>query len=237
MPISVIVPLAKNERQWHILKQQFQLLPENSEVIIVAVEGEDITEQIAQLKKQVSEIRWKLQYSPGGRGIQLNCGAEAATCNNLWFLHADSQIKADNIDSLFISLAKHPDSLFYFDLCFHDKHSWLLGINEFAAKLRSDILGLPFGDQGFFLSKKSFARLGGYREDVCYGEDHLLVWQAKQCGIKLRRCPSKLASSARKYQQYGWLSLTLKYQMLWLKQAFPQLLKCLKIKYFQKELW
>ena len=146
-------------------------------------------------------------------------------------MHADSQIKQDNIDKLFCSLAKRPDSLFYFDLCFHDKDSWLLKITEFAAKWRSDILGLPFGDQGFFLSKQSFARLGGYVEDAGYGEDHLLVWQAKQQGIKLRRCPSKLATSARKYHDHGWLRLTLKYQMLWLKQALPQLCKWFKMKY------
>ena len=230
MPISVIVPLAKNEPQWHVLTQQLLLLPENSEAIMVAIKGENLTRQIRQLKKQFPKIQWKLIYSPAGRGIQLNCGAAHATYSNIWFLHADSQITQDNIDKLFYSLAKHPDSLFYFDLCFHDKHNCLLKINEFAAKLRSDVLGLPFGDQGFFLSKQIFARLGGYVEDAKYGEDHLLVWQAKQRGIKLRRCPSRLATSARKYHEQGWLKLTLKYQMLWLKQALPQWLKWFKMK-------
>lgn len=231
MPISVIVPLAKNEQQWHVLLPQLLLLPENSEVIIVAIEGENIAEQIRRLRFQHGKIRWKLLYSPAGRGEQLNCGAAHATYANIWFLHADSQITQDNIDKLFCSLAKHPDCLFYFDLCFHDKHCSLLKINEFAAKLRSDILGLPFGDQGFFVSKQTFARLGGYVEDARYGEDHLLVWQAKQQGVKLHRCPSKLATSARKYHEQGWLKLTLKYQLLWLKQALPQWLKWFKTKY------
>ena len=234
MPISVIVPLAKNEQQWHVLKYQFQLLPEKSEVIIVATEGENMAAQVIQLKKQLPRIQWKLLYSPSGRGSQLNCGAAHATCSNIWFLHADSHITQDNIDQLFFSLSKYPGSLFYFDLCFHDKDSWLLRINEFAAKLRSDILGLPFGDQGFFLSKQTFECLSGYAEDARYGEDHLLVWQAKQLGIKLRRCPSKLATSARKYHEHGWLRLTLTYQFLWFKQALPQLLKYLTIKWLNR---
>lgn len=231
MPISVIVPLARNEQQWHVLLAQLLLLPENSEVIIVAVKGENITGQIRRLGFQNGKIRLKLLYSSAGRGIQLNCGAAHARYANIWFLHADSHITQDNIEKLFCSLAKHPDRLFYFDLCFHDKHSRLLKINEFAVKLRSDILGLPFGDQGFFLSKQTFVRLGGYAEDALYGEDHLLVWQAKQKGVKLHRCPSKLATSARKYHQQGWLKLTLKYQFLWLIQALPQWLKWFRMKY------
>lgn len=225
VPLSVIVPLAKNEPQWHVLKQQLRLLPENSEVIIVATSGDNISRQIKQLSKQIPKIQWKLLYSSAGRGIQLNCGAAHATSANLWFLHADSQITQDNIDNLFSSLAKHPDCLFYFELLFHDKHTQLLKLNEFAAKWRSDLLGMPFGDQGFFLSKQTFTRLGGYVEDAEYGEDHLFVWQAKMQGVKLRRCPNKLATSARRYRQQGWLRLTLRYQTLWLKQAIPQLLK------------
>jgi hypothetical protein len=234
MPISVIVPLAKNEQQWLVLTQQLQLLPADSEVILVAVTGENISRQVRKLNEQFPAIQWKLLYSPCGRGRQLNCGAAHATYSRLWFLHADSQITQENIDMLFNSLAKQEDCLFYFDLYFYDKTSCLLNINELAAKWRSNLLGLPFGDQGFFLSKAVFARLGGYVEDCRYGEDHLLVWQAKQQGIKLSCCPCKLATSARKYHQQGWLRLTLRYQCLWLKQAIPQLLKCFKIKWAKR---
>jgi hypothetical protein len=115
-------------------------------------------------------------------------------------------------------------------LFFHDKAQRRLIINEWGARLRSDLLGLPFGDQGLCLSKQSFERLGGYDEQAAFGEDHLLVWQAKHHGLKLVRCPSKLATSARKYQQRGWRNLTIKYQLLWPRQAWPQLTKLLKIK-------
>ena len=230
--LSIVIPLAKGESQWQRLCQDFDLLPDGSEIILVASYGDDIGEQLACLRQRFCRLSWQLIYSTQGRGIQLNKGAALARHPFIWFLHADSQITADNINSLFDCLTNKnsQNSLFYFDLYFFDKSSWRLKINEVGAKFRSNVLGLPFGDQGFFLSKDTFTALGGYSEDTPYGEDHLLVWQAKHQGVKLRRCPSQLATSARKYQIHGWHYLTLKYQYLWPKQAIPQLVKLIRAK-------
>lgn len=230
--LSIVIPLAKGEDQWQRLCQDFDRLPEGSEIILVAVDGDDIGKQLASLKQNFSKLSWQLIYSPQGRGIQLNKGAALANHPFIWFLHADSQISQDNIKALLKCLAKTDSQkpLFYFDLYFYDKANWLLKINEMGARFRSNVLGLPFGDQGFFLAKETFNTLGGYVENAPYGEDHLLVWQAKHQKVKLRRCPSKLATSARKYQHHGWRALTLKYQYLWPKQAIPQLVKLIKIK-------
>ncbi|WP_435250655.1 hypothetical protein ACMAZD_26445 (plasmid) [Vibrio sp. nBUS_14] len=230
--LSIVIPLAKGEGQWQRLCQDFDLLPGGSEIIFVAAEGDYVGEQLANLKQGFPKLNWQLTYSPQGRGIQLNKGGALASLPFIWFLHADSQITQDNIKALLKCLSDKDsqNSLFYFDLYFYDKASGLLKINEMGAKFRSNVLGLPFGDQGFFLAKETFNTLGGYIEDAPYGEDHLLVWQAKHQGIKLRRCPSQLATSARKYQHHGWRSLTLKYQYLWPKQAIPQLVKLIRIK-------
>ncbi len=232
MLLSIVIPLAKGEGQWQRLCQDFALLPDGSEIIFVAAEGGYMGEQLASLTQSFPKLSWQLIYSPQGRGIQLNKGAALANHPFIWFLHADSRITEDNIKALQTCLANKnsPNSLFYFDLYFYDKTNWLLKINEMGAKFRSNVLGLPFGDQGFFLAKETFNSLGSYIEDAPYGEDHLLVWQAKHKGVKLRRCPSQLATSARKYQDHSWCSLTLKYQYLWTKQAIPQLIKLIRIK-------
>lgn len=229
---SIVIPLAQGESQWLNLCQDFELLPAGSEIILVDCLGDDIDAQFASLKKTYDKLNWQLSYSPQGRGIQLNKGAALASHPFIWFLHADSRITSGNITSLLACLAKQnsQNSLFYFDLYFFDKTCWWLKINELGAKFRSNVLGLPFGDQGFFLSKETFTFLGGYRENAPYGEDHLLVWQAKHQEVKLRRCASPLATSARKYELYGWRFLTLKYQYLWPKQAWPELLKLIRSK-------
>ena len=98
-------------------------------------------------------------------------------------------------------------------------------LNEWGAWFRSQVLGIPFGDQGFCLHRKLYEQIGKFPESAEYGEDHLLVWHARQAGIKLRCTGSALTTSARKYKHHGWGALTLKFQFLWIKQALPELWK------------
>jgi rSAM/selenodomain-associated transferase 1 len=92
-------------------------------------------------------------------------------------------------------------------------------INEIGCWIRSRLLGLPFGDQGFCLSRIHFERIGGFPEDVAYGEDHVFVWRAKQNGIALKAIKAILKTSARRYRDQGWLKTTLLFYKLWTRQA------------------
>jgi hypothetical protein len=229
---SVVIPLAPNEQQWISLCQDFHLLPSGCEVILVTTKHRDISYTIGKLQKDLAHLHWSIVESEQGRALQLNKGACLAKNPFIWFLHADSRITQDNINSLLVLLnqADSNNYLIYFKLYFFDKTSTLLKLNEWGANIRSRFLGLPFGDQGFCLSRDAFKLLGGYNQEVQFGEDHLLVWQAKHQGITLKFSNSKLATSARKYQDKGWRYLTLKYQLLWPIQALPQLWQLLKIK-------
>lgn len=194
--LSIIIPLAPNETQHK------QLLAD-----------------LMTHNQQQAEI---IPCSNQSRAKSLNAGAAEASGKWLWFVHADSRISADNLRTLEQSLEKYPNALHHFDLAF----DWpFLSGNALGANLRSRLLGLPFGDQGFCIKKSLFNQLGRYREDAAYGEDLLFVWQAHQDGIKLRRIPSKLLTSGRKYQQQGWLKLSLLYQWRWILISFPQLPK------------
>jgi GT2 family glycosyltransferase len=97
-------------------------------------------------------------------------------------------------------------------------------INSWGANMRARFFGIPFGDQGFCIEKQLFETLGGYSETAPYGEDHLFVWRAHKAGVKLNRVPARLTTSARKYQQNGWLKTTLLHQYLWIKQLMS--VKC-----------
>jgi len=136
----------------------------------------------------------------------LNAGAEKARNPFLWFLHADSRVSAENLVDLEQALTRRSNALHYFDLTYEE--GGLATLNACGANIRSRLFGLPYGDQGFCISKTLFEKIGGYPEDVPYGEDLLFVRLAKKSGIRLNRTPSKLKTSARKYQQHGWLKLT-----------------------------
>lgn len=229
--LSIIVPLGPDEPQWPPLLNQLALLPAASEVILVGDDQQQPPPQLAQLAEPLRHLKWQWRTTPRGRANQLNGGAAAAGGDYLWFLHADTLLTEDNVTTLQHRLGRYPLRLYYFDLYFSDKSTRWLRLNEWGARLRSNWLGAPFGDQGLCLSRQQFEQLGGYDPDAAYGEDHLLVWHARQQGIRLCRCATPLATSARKYQQRGWGALTLTYQRLWIKQAWPQWLTLLRNKF------
>jgi GT2 family glycosyltransferase len=166
----------------------------------------------------------------GSRAKSLNRGAARASNAYLWFLHADSRIDQNTAIALCQSIQQAPDALHYFDLAFLSDGPDLTRLNAWGANWRSHWLGVPFGDQGFCISKALFEKIGGYPEEVTYGEDHVFVWRSRQMGIPLKCTNALLYTSARKYRDRGWLNITLKYQYLWLKQAMPELLKLIAIK-------
>ena len=190
-------------------------------VIPVAANETEQNSLLADLEGCGAEI---IPCTDTSRAGSLNLGAARAGGEWLWFLHADSRINPDNIRALVQSLQKHPLSLHYFDLAFDLP---LLRFNATGANLRSRLLGLPFGDQGLCIKKSLFESLDGYPEDCPYGEDLLFVWQARLAGVRLQRIPSKLLTSGRKYQQRGWIPLSVLYQWRWIKLSLAPFLKLL----------
>ena len=223
MNISIIIPLGPNEALKPDIVEDLTVAPAGTEIIFVAVEGSEQPDWMSSIPLHLTHLRWYWLQATKGRATQLNCGADFATGEYLWFLHADSRLTKANVNALQQALLTAPDHLYYFDLYFIDKDRRRLAINEWGAKFRSDVLGVPFGDQGLCIAWRNFHGLGGYRTELAFGEDHALVWDARFAGIKTYPCGVKLATSACKYKQYGWGRLTAKYQLMWLKQAYELL--------------
>jgi GT2 family glycosyltransferase len=163
--------------------------------------------------------------APLGRARQMNAGARAARGRHLWFLHADSGFSRPDVEALATALREAPRALHYFNLAFDGRPRQLMYLNQAGAWWRSHALGLPFGDQGFCLERDAFFALGGYDEQAAYGEDHLLVWQARRAGIEVRCTRGRIVTSARKYREQGWLRTTILHQYLTYRQAAPELFK------------
>lgn len=182
-------------------------------IIIPVAPGETAHEQLlSDLKFLNNEI---IISSEGSRAKSLNAGAARASHSFLWFLHADSRVSADNIMALKQALSMRSNALHYFDLAYEE--GGLPALNALGTNIRSRLFDMPYGDQGFCLSKSLFDRIGGYPENAAYGEDLLFVRLAKRAGIRLNRIPSYLLTSARKYNQNGWLKLTAQRQVQMLK--------------------
>ena len=152
-----------------------------------------------------------------GRARSLNQGARQANGDFLWFVHADTQLTSQHVIALRDALRIDPQALHYFDIVFFDAPA-IMRLNAWGTNLRSRWLGSPFGDQGLCLQKSIFFSTGGYPESVRIGEDHFWVRRARRQGISLHRIAVPLPTSGRKYVQQGWLSTTIRHNMLFLKQ-------------------
>lgn len=215
--LSVIVPLAPAETEWPELVLQLAELPAGSEVILVAA---DDTPRPAP-ESWPPQLGYRVCRSPAGRARQQNLGARVASGEWLWFLHADSRLRIETLPELQRFMARGDEALGWFTLAFRgDGPRWTL-FNAHGANWRARWLGLPFGDQGLLLPRSRFAALRGFDELAPYGEDHLLVWAARQAGLPLRHVPAVLETSARKYARHGWLATTLRHWRLTAAQAWP----------------
>lgn len=188
-------------------------MPDQISIVIPVAQGETAHEQLLQdLQHLDAEI---IVSSEASRATSLNAGAARASQSFLWFLHADTRVSIENTMALKQALSMRPNALHYFDLAYEE--GGLTTLNACGANIRSRLFALPYGDQGFCISQNLFNKVGGYPENVPYGEDLLFVRLAKQAGVKLNRIPSKLRTSARKYKQQGWLALTAMRQVQMLK--------------------
>lgn len=218
--ISVIVPVGKNDSSWKSLVPDFSLLQKEDEVIFVSPDNLE-SECRAEFSQSGIKVPFQWIQSKTGRALQQNRGAEVAQFDTLWFIHSDSRLSRQAILKIRTAINNQSDSITFFHLQFlKDGPKWIF-LNELGACFRSQVLRLPFGDQGFCLSKSTFKKLGGFDESVAYGEDHLLIWKAHQLSIPVVSLGFGIQTSARKYAERGWLTTTALHLRLTFLQAVP----------------
>ena len=180
------------------------------ELVIVDGGSTDASRKIAARAADADPRIRCLQSSPG-RARQMNAGAAQATGAFLLFLHADTQLPVDAADLIAEALdGKRPWGRFDVLL---DAPNFMFRVIETMMNLRSRWTGICTGDQGIFVRREVFGRLGGYAE-IPLMEDIELSRRLKRRGRPVT--PSAPASvSARRWIQYGiwptiWLMLKLR---------------------------
>lgn len=171
------------------------------EVIIVDGGSCDRTLKIAD------QAGAKVVTSAPGRGVQLAAGGKAASGDWLLFLHADTVLEAgwEREAAKFceqVGSGRRPSSAAAFRYTLDDDGftPWAL---ETAVGLRSNILRLPFGDQGLLLPKSLYSEIGGYRE-MALMEDVDIVRRLGRKRIMLMRAGA--LTSAARYKRDGYLA-------------------------------
>lgn len=200
--LHVIIPIASKEELWRDLLTDLTSLPEGSRVTLV---GPELPEpgEVAELSKRFV-FSLDVLKSEKGLAVQMNTAAFQSRHDYLWFLHADSKVPKSSIAQLSLAFENKPNDLHYFNLQYLDDGPRWMFLNSLGARYRSRLLGLPFGDQGFAISRANFIRVGGFDESVREAEDHVFVWRAFEKGIALNPISSPIFTSARRYEDKGW---------------------------------
>jgi rSAM/selenodomain-associated transferase 2 len=170
-------------------------------VLVVDGGSHDATSRLAQ------QAGASVLTAPPGRGRQQNAGAAQATGDVLLFLHADTwlvpgaaaQIAAAVSDprvqcGAFRQRIDHPRSIYR--------------VLEWGNDWRARWRGAPYGDQGLWLRRALFERLGGFPETPFLG-GLLLVRAAWRVAWPVL-LPGPLYVSPRRWERYGVVRQTLR---------------------------
>lgn len=144
-----------------------------------------------------------LVTGPAGRGGQLARGAQAARCEWLLFLHADTVLSAGWEEELghFMAQAGSHAYAAVFRFALDDFRPQARRL-EIMVALRCTLFALPYGDQGLLIHRSLYDRLGGYSQAPLMEDVDLIRRIGRRRLIYFR---STATTSAARYSAGGYL--------------------------------
>ncbi|GAB4245654.1 MAG: TIGR04283 family arsenosugar biosynthesis glycosyltransferase [Ekhidna sp.] len=202
MRISIIIPTLNEETNIERLLRFLCKHPANDQYEVIVVDGGSSDHTVEAASKYPVKM---VETQTASRAFQMNRGAEQASGEVLYFVHADVQLPESFVADIEASLRDGFDAGCY-RFRFIDKPSILLHINDFFTRF-------PFkwcrgGDQTLFITKELFENVGGFHEDYVIMEDYDMLDRIfKQASFKV--LPKSVGVSSRKYRNNGYLKVQL----------------------------
>ncbi len=195
--VSIVVPTLNEASRIGALINALRV--PGTEVIVADGGSTDETREIAAAHGA------RVTLAPRGRGPQMNAGAAIARGLCLLFLHADTTLPKDFPRIVIETLHDPAVSLgaFRFQL---DRKGALLRAVELAVRFRCAVFRMPYGDQAFFMRRRTFTQVGGFAS-IPLMEDIELVRRARKAG-RVRMVDAVATTSARRWDAAGVLRMT-----------------------------
>lgn len=198
MTLSIIIPTYNEENSILDLLQHLDTANKSTEAVeILVVDGgsSDDTVKLVQNKGYNCVISERK-----GRAAQMNIGAELASGDILYFVHADTRPPSCFISDIAQALEEGFQSGCY-RYQFDSYPNPLLKINAYCT--RFDRIMCRGGDQTLFITKEFFEDIGGFREDFLIMEDYDLIQKIQRHG-SFKIIPKDAVVSSRKYDDNGY---------------------------------
>ena len=148
-----------------------------------------------------------LLRGPRGRAAQMNLGAAHATGDVLLFLHGDCGLEAGALEEAEHCLGGRNVVAGCFQMRVR-AHGLLYRTIDTCATARVRLTGFVYGDQGLFLRREVFRRLGGFPE-VRFMEDVLFSRELRRAG-RIVVARKRVFVSPRRWQKVGVVRQTLR---------------------------
>ena len=194
---SIVIPVLNEAESINFVINQINTISRDFKVEIIVADGDKNLSTNAAIEDK-SVI--KLSSLPG-RSVQMNTGAEAACGDIILFLHADTILPDNAFHEMADAMADPSYVGGAFSLGFASNSSAMRFI-AWVANIRTKITRVPFGDQAIFLRREYFLSIGGFKE-IPLMEDVELMNRIKKHGDRIRLIPSRVRTSARKWEREG----------------------------------
>lgn len=205
MPISIIIPTFNEEKTIKKSLKALQLLRLYGAEVIVADGGSS-----DNTKAECGNLVDCWVDSPKGRATQMNAGAEVARYSAMLFLHADTVLPNNSVNVLKVFIES--TSIWgRFDVRLSgDKPMY--GVIAFMMNWRSRLTGIATGDQGIFVRKTYFERVGRFPDQPLM-EDVALTSKLKK--ISRPYCiKSPVITNSRRWEKNGvWKTILLMWSL------------------------
>lgn len=221
--LSIIIPILNEADNSIPLLNHLNVnasLENLSEIIVVdggSIDGtlEKVNAFVTSSDLNTFKSKITLLNASKGRAKQMNLGANHATGNILYFLHADS-FPPKNFDQLIIKQITNGHQAGCFRLQFDSNHWWLRlasWLTQFSWR------ACRGGDQSQFITKALFEEIGGYDESYIIYEDNILINElyARKEFVVINK---KLVTSARLYEKHGVWKLQYHFWAIYVKKWF-----------------
>lgn len=208
MTISVIIPTLNEAHRLPSLLAH--LRNESADIEIIVVDGGSQDETCAVAKAANARVL----TSARGRGQQLQAGAEAASGDVLWFLHADTTYPSGGLRRIERILSDSPATIGgNFRLLFDGRDAFSRWLNGFYRWIREH--GVYYGDSAVFVRREIYLALGGIRP-IALMEDYDFNRRMEKAGRTCCIDDPPLITSSRRFADrrpaaivWGWVKIHL----------------------------
>lgn len=206
--ISIIIPVFNEEKKIKDTLTAILNHQNHEQVEIIVVDGGSTDQTV----KIVQSMGIKIYHFPQkGRANQMNFGAEKATGDIFLFFHGDTIISA-NFPKIIREILAQSEVVAGAFLLNINSNKKTMKFIEMMANWRSILFSLPYGDQGIFLKRSIFEKIGGF-QNLEIMEDFDLIQRLKKLG-KIRIASTCVITCDRRWQKLGVFKTTLINQLV-----------------------